>query len=71
MAVDPDSLEDMSQEELRAKYESSRSAKERVHVPGQDVDRREFDEVIAQAKKARTSERRGGGAERDREKFKF
>jgi splicing factor 3B subunit 2 len=73
MAVDPDDLEGLSQEELRSRYDASKSQSNRVHVPGADVDRREFDDVIAQAKKSRTSER-GRGGDRDRrekEKFKF
>ena len=74
IAVDPDDLEGLSQEELRARYDASKSQSSRVHVPGADVDRREFDDVIAQAKKSRTSERGRGGGDRDRrekEEFKF
>jgi splicing factor 3B subunit 2 len=73
MAVDPDDLEGLSQEELRARYDASKAQGNRVHVPGADIDRREFDDVIAQAKKSRTSER-GRGGDRDRrekERFKF
>lgn len=72
MAVDPDDLEDLSQEELRARYDASKSQSQRVNVPGADVDRREFDEVIAQAKKSRTNDRgRGDRDRREKEKFKF
>lgn len=71
MAVDPDDLEGLSQEELRARYDASKAQSNRVHVPGADVDRREFDDVIAQAKKSRTSERGRGGDRREKEKFKF
>jgi splicing factor 3B subunit 2 len=72
MAVDPDDLEGLSQEELRARYDASKSQSQRVHVPGADVDRREFDEVIAQAKKSRTNDRgRGDRDRREKEKFKF
>jgi splicing factor 3B subunit 2 len=72
IAVDPDDLEGLSQEELRARYDASRSQANRVHVPGADVDRQDFDEVISQAKKSRANDRgRGDRDRREKEKFKF
>jgi len=75
ISIDPDQLEGLSQEELQARYDASRAGGPRVHVPGADVDRREFDDVIAQETAKRTKgsdrDRDRGGRSREKEKFKF
>lgn len=67
----------MTQDQLRQKYESSRASQSRVHVPGADVDRSGFDDVVAgeMKKRSKKDERGGGGGggrrDKEREKFKF
>jgi len=64
--------DEMSQEQLKAKYEASRSAASRVHVPGADADRSGFDDVVSDQMKKRTKvqePKKGKGKEK--EKFKF
>ncbi|KAK4687924.1 splicing factor 3B subunit 2, partial [Tremellales sp. Uapishka_1] len=67
ISVDTD--DDLTQDQLKERYESSRNAN-RVHVPGADVDRTEFNDVIAgeMKKRARTQEKKG---KEKGEKFKF
>ncbi|WVQ77708.1 hypothetical protein IAR50_007398 [Cryptococcus sp. DSM 104548] len=65
-----DGDEDLTQEQLRAKYEASRSQASKVYVPGADADRSGFDDVVSgeMKKRARKDDRKG----KDKgEKFKF
>ncbi|WVR07758.1 hypothetical protein IAU60_004801 [Kwoniella sp. DSM 27419] len=66
-----DGDEDLTQEQLRAKYDASRAQASRVHVPGADVDRSGFEDVMAgeMKKRARKDEKKGG--KEKAEKFKF
>lgn len=73
MSIDPEALEGMSQEQLQAQYDASRTASSKVHVPGADANRSEFDDVIAKesAKRTRTREKERERGGREKEKFKF
>jgi splicing factor 3B subunit 2 len=68
--VSIDTDDELSQDQLKAKYEASRSAASRVHVPGADVDRSGFDDVVSDQMKKRTKvqEPKKG---KEKEKFKF
>lgn len=70
MDVSIDTDDELSQDQLKAKYEASRSAASRVHVPGADVDRSGFDDVVSDQmkKRTKTQEPKKG---KDKEKFKF
>ncbi|WRT70303.1 uncharacterized protein IL334_007301 [Kwoniella shivajii] len=62
--------EDLTQEQLKAKYEASRSQAQKVYVPGADADRSGFEDVMAgeMKKRQRGNEKKG----KDKaEKFKF
>ncbi|WWC94779.1 hypothetical protein V866_001628 [Kwoniella sp. B9012] len=62
--------EDLTQEQLKAKYEASRSQSSKVYVPGADADRSGFDDVMVgeMKKRARKDDKKG----KDKaEKFKF
>lgn len=61
--------DDLSQAELKKKYEESRSAANRVHVPGADVDRSGFEDVVAgeMKKRQRKDDKKG----KEKEKYKF
>lgn len=63
----------MSQEQLQAQYDASRTASSKVYVPGADANRAEFDDVIAKesAKRTRTKEKERERGGREKEKFKF
>ena len=45
MDVSLDGDEELSQAELKAKYDASRNQAERVHVPGEFADRSGFEDV--------------------------
>jgi splicing factor 3B subunit 2 len=68
VSIDVD--EDLTQEQLRAKYEASRAQANRVHVPGADVDRSGFEDVMAGEMKKRQRKDEKKGKEKA-EKFKF
>ena len=72
ISIDPEALEGLSQEELQARYDQSRTGP-RVHVPGTHVDRSEFTDVIEQetAKRTRGSDRDREKRRGKEEKFKF
>lgn len=61
--------DDLSQADLKRKYEESRASANRVHVPGADVDRSGFDDVVAgeMKKRQRKDEKKG----KEKEKYKF
>ena len=57
IAIDTD--EDLSQAQLKERYEAQRASQSRVHVPGADVDRSGFDDVVSgEMKKGREKRRR-------------
>ncbi|WVO21572.1 uncharacterized protein IAS62_002881 [Cryptococcus decagattii] len=68
ISIDTD--EELTQEQLRAKYEASRAQQNRVYVPGAEADRSGFDDVVSgeMKKRARKDEKRG---KEKAEKFKF
>ncbi|OCF44586.1 splicing factor 3B subunit 2 [Kwoniella heveanensis CBS 569] len=68
ISIDTD--EDLTQEQLRARYEASRSQGKQVYVPGADADRSGFEDVMAgeMKKRARKDDKRG---KEKAEKFKF
>ncbi|WVR00211.1 hypothetical protein IAU59_007353 [Kwoniella sp. CBS 9459] len=68
ISIDTD--EDLTQEELRARYDASRSQGKQVYVPGADADRSGFEDVMAgeMKKRARKDDKRG---KEKAEKFKF
>ncbi|GFZ48626.1 Cold sensitive U2 snRNA suppressor 1 [Saitozyma sp. JCM 24511] len=68
--VSIDTDEELSQEQLRARYDASRAQASRVHVPGADADRSGFEDVMAgeMKKRQRKDERKG---KEKVEKFKF
>jgi splicing factor 3B subunit 2 len=68
--VSIDTDEELSQEQLRARYDASRAQASRVHVPGADADRSGFEDVMAgeMKKRQRKDERKG---KEKAEKFKF
>ncbi|ODN98118.1 hypothetical protein I350_07760 [Cryptococcus amylolentus CBS 6273] len=65
-----DGDEDLTQEQLRAKYEASRSQASKVYVPGADVDRSGFEDVVSGEMKKRARKDEKKGREKG-EKFKF
>lgn len=71
MDVSIDLDEDLSQEQLKAKYEASRSQAQRVHVPGADADRSGFEDVVAGEMKKRQRKDEGKKGKDKGEKFKF
>ncbi|WVW86082.1 hypothetical protein I302_108121 [Kwoniella bestiolae CBS 10118] len=62
--------EDLTQEQLKAKYEASRSQGQKVYVPGADADRSGFEDVMSgeMKKRARKDDKKG---KEKAEKFKF
>lgn len=68
ISVDTD--DDLTQAQLKERYEASRAQQSRVHVPGADADRSGFDDVVAGEMKKRTKKDSGKGKEKA-EKFKF
>lgn len=68
MSIDTD--DELTQDQLRARYDASRSSASRVHVPGANADRSGFDDVVSdQMKKRSKPQEKKGGKEKD--KFKF
>jgi splicing factor 3B subunit 2 len=66
--------DDLTQEQLKAKYEASRASAQRVHVPGADVDRSGFDDVRNEEMKKRQRKEESSGKNKSKEKaekFKF
>ncbi|WWD19569.1 hypothetical protein CI109_104030 [Kwoniella shandongensis] len=68
ISIDED--EDLTQEQLKAKYEASRAQQKQVYVPGADADRSGFEDVMAgeMKKRARKDDKKG---KEKAEKFKF
>jgi splicing factor 3B subunit 2 len=74
IALDIDADGDLSQAELKARYEASKAESSRVYVPGADVDRTEFGDVIAGEMKKRARKEdvaKKGDKGKGKEKFKF
>lgn len=70
MSIDTD--EDLTQEQLKARYDASRSSASRVHVPGANADRSGFDDVVSdQMKKRSKPQEKKGGSGKEKEKYKF
>ena len=72
IAIDAD--EDLTQAQIKEKYEAERAAKNKVHVPGANVDRSEFDEVVSGEMKKRQRKETGDRDRRGKqkaEKYKF
>lgn len=69
--------DDLTQDQLKAKYEASRASAKQIHVPGADVDRSGFEDVRNEEmkKRQRNEDDKGGkGKGKDKgkgEKFKF
>ncbi|EIW72250.1 hypothetical protein TREMEDRAFT_72698 [Tremella mesenterica DSM 1558] len=63
--------EDLTPAQLKERYESSRAQVDRVHVPGADVDRSGFDDVVKDQmkKRAKVQEKKDKGRKEDRYKF--
>lgn len=71
VSMDMDS-EDLTQADLQKRYDAERAASgPKVQVPGQYVDRSEFDEVIQgeTKKRARVAEKRAEGKKKEAYKF--
>lgn len=71
IAIDVD--ENITQAQLKERYEASQASQNKVHVPGADADRSGFDEVVSGEMKKRARKETGG---KDRgkdkaEKYKF
>ena len=76
--VSIDTDEDLTQAQLKERYDASRSQANRVHVPGADVDRSGFDDVVSGEMKKRARKDVGGGGgggaakgKEKAEKYKF
>ena len=72
ISVDTD--EELTQAQLKERYEKSRAQANRVHVPGADVDRSGFEDVMAGEMKKRQRKETGGGGGKGKEKaekYKF
>ena len=69
ISVDTD--EDLTQAQLKERYEASRASHNRVHVPGADIDRSGFDDVVVGEMKKRQRKEQGKGGKDKAEKFKF
>ena len=72
MEISVDTDEDLTQAQLRERYENSRAQANRVHVPGADADRSGFEDVIGGEMKKRQRKETGGGKGKEKtEKYKF
>lgn len=69
ISVDTDG--ELSQAELKKKYEEQQAQQNRVHVPGANADRSGFEDVMAGEMKKRQRKEQGKGKEKEKEKFKF
>lgn len=65
--------EELSQAQLKKRYEEQQAQQNRVHVPGANADRSGFDDVVAgeTQKRARKAAAATKGKEKEKEKFKF
>ena len=70
MDVSVDADDDLTQDQLKAKYEASRASAAKVHVPGANADRSGFEDVISDQTKKRAKKDERKGKEKA-EKFKF
>lgn len=66
-----DTDEELSQSQLKKRYEEQRSQQNRVHVPGADADRSGFEDVMAGEMKKRQRKEQGKEKDNKKEKFKF
>jgi len=66
-----DTDDDLTQAQLKERYENSRSQANRVHVPGADVDRSGFEDVVSGEMKKRQRKETGGKGKEKAEKYKF
>lgn len=71
MDVSIDTDEELTQDQLKARYDASRSAASRVHVPGAGADRSGFDDVVSDQMKKRSKATEKKGSGKEKEKFKF
>ena len=75
MDISVEGDDDLTQDQLKAKYEASRASAQRVHVPGADVDRSGFEDVRNEETKKRQRKEEGnsksGKGKEKAEKFKF
>lgn len=75
MEISVDQDDDLTPAQLKQKYEESRSQAHKVHVPGADVDRSGFEDVVSGEYKKRArkddSNKRDGKGGKEKEKFKF
>lgn len=69
--VSIDGDEDLTPAQLKAKYNEARKEGSRVHVPGQHIDRSEFDDVISSETKKRAKTQDRKRKEEKAEKYKF
>jgi splicing factor 3B subunit 2 len=70
--ISVDTEDDLTQSQLKERYDNSRAQANRVHVPGADVDRSGFDDVMAGEMKKRQRKETGGGKGKEKaEKYKF
>lgn len=67
-----DTDDDLTQEQIKERYEASQAQANKVYVPGADVDRSDFSDVIAGEMKKRARTGQGDKKGKDKaEKFKF
>ena len=71
MEISVDTDDDMTQAQLKERYEASHAQANRVHVPGADVDRSGFEDVLAGEMKKRQRKETGPKSKEKSEKYKF
>ncbi len=63
--------DDLSQAELRKRYDEQQAQQNRVHVPGAHADRSGFEDIMADETKKRQRKEAGKEKDKGKEKFKF
>lgn len=74
LSMDPEELAKLSQAELQARYDNSRTTSSKVHVPGADANREGFGDIVADERSKRSrgeQKQRERRAEKKDDKFKF
>jgi len=69
--ISVDTEDELSQAQLKERYESQRAQQNRVHVPGADVDRSGFEDVVSGEMKKRSRKDDSRGKGKEKEKYKF
>lgn len=71
MEISVDTDEELSQSQLKKRYEEQQAQQNRVHVPGANADRSGFEDVMAGEMKKRQRKEQGKEKDNKKEKFKF